>query len=259
MKPLVLQLREGAPARWDELAIDRTRVDALERVLAEESRASGQPPIALVDRVRRRVVASDRVGFVASRGFVVEVLPKFSGVDTVADVRQRFLQLLAWSGLAEWPPALASDAELYRRPLPDLLVNLFQRELRRRLAKGPYRAYRGASGNSPVVRGRIAMAPQLRQGDPDDRIACTWRTFDVDVDLNRILAAAVRVVHREGARGHDLLALLGDDVGWVDPRAAARLGVTWDRRSEPWRPLVNLARILLANGGVGWGHPSEAL
>jgi 5-methylcytosine-specific restriction enzyme subunit McrC len=145
---------------------------------------------------------------------------------------------------------LEREIELYEAIVPSFL-----RHLRHALARGVMQGYRVEEEALLIVRGRIRFDEQIRRrlGMPIP-IEVSYDEFTEDIELNRILRAAVarlarmplrRHEHREGLRAVDTalerVALI--DYGHAPPAPV------FTRLNEHYRGAVELARLILDGTG----------
>jgi 5-methylcytosine-specific restriction enzyme subunit McrC len=109
-----------------------------------------------------------------------------------APVANLFYMLCSGPGAAHFRPppmGMASCPDVY----PFLLSALLQ-AVERLVSAGLYRDYRPRHDRLPYVRGRIEIAPQIREGGLHHRHACVYADLTADTAENRVIAAALRYV-----------------------------------------------------------------
>ncbi|MGB7448761.1 MAG: hypothetical protein WA892_06485 [Ornithinimicrobium sp.] len=122
------------------------------------------------------------------------------------------------------------------------------------LAQGLMRSYRRIDRDAPYVKGRICWGRQARRITPVP-LAISHHIHDDDITENQILRAAVRVVLQAGFRadapsgiGH--LWRLLEHVTPLHQPLAALDRLQWTRHNEHYRPILDLARVILAGSMI---------
>jgi 5-methylcytosine-specific restriction enzyme subunit McrC len=151
-----------------------------------------------------------------------------------------------FSGVRDDLVGLDEDPQLYEAIVPSLLRNL-----RRAFARGVLQGYRVHEDALATVRGRIRFDDQLRRRPgllvP---IEVTYDEFTEDIELNRILRAAVNRVarmplrrpeHRRGLRAVDTAL---ERVSLVEYARLPEVQA-FTRLNEHYRPAVELALLIL--------------
>lgn len=164
---------------------------------------------------------------------------------------ERVLFLISYAvGLGKWrdQPASLAQAE----SLLEAIVPAFTYRLRKALERGVLQDYRSEDEALTTVRGRWRIGDQIRRYGIAPPVEVTYDDFTEDVELNRQLRAALHRLLR--------LPVRDDRSRWplraLDARLEnVRLGaydrrqlppVTFDRRSEHYRGVVGLARLILS-------------
>jgi 5-methylcytosine-specific restriction enzyme subunit McrC len=138
---------------------------------------------------------------------------------------------------------------------PDLLAIvgwMFEAEVRRALAGGVVRGYRQEQEALTTLRGRVDVAAQIRarQGLPLP-LECRFDEFTPDVELNRIIKAAILRLLRTPALDPPLTRALRfrlhsfADVAAVDYRDREVPEVVFSRLNRHWEHAAGLARLIL--------------
>lgn len=118
------------------------------------------------------------------------------------------------------------------------------------LAQGLLRSYRRIERDAPYVKGRIRWERQARRIAPLP-LAIRHDVHDDDITENQILRAAVHAVIQAGLRAdaaHQIRHLwrLVEHVTPLREPLAALDRMHWTRHNEHYRPILDLARIILA-------------
>ncbi|EIV91782.1 McrC family protein [Frankia sp. QA3] len=194
-----------------------------------------------------RLTASSRVGVVRAGDVELVVRPKV-GV-------ARLLWLLGYAR----DPAGWRDDDITLDPSADLTTGLavaFAHRAERALAGGVLRGYRAVDEASPVLRGRLREADQIRA-----RLAVAvpleirHDDYTADIDDNRILATATRRLLRlpgvpapTRAALHRIRTRLADVTPLTAGTPALATPVT--RLTRRYQPALRLARLVLVHRGI---------
>jgi 5-methylcytosine-specific restriction enzyme subunit McrC len=140
---------------------------------------------------------------------------------------------------------------------PDLfeaIVHGFASQLERELRLGPLQGYRYEEDSLQTIRGRIRFDDHIRSHfGLIPPIECAFDEFTEDIEINRLLRAAIvrlrEIRLRERATRLRLRALLTHFAAVTpvtyDPRGVPE--IRYDRRTERYRGPVELARLILSS------------
>ncbi|WP_348788438.1 restriction endonuclease [Leifsonia sp. NPDC080035] len=147
------------------------------------------------------------------------------------------------------------------------VADAFLRQLSAAVGQGLLRGYRERYDTDTVVRGRIEFVDQFtRRPGLASPLELRFDEFTVDIDENRILAAAIHRLLRLPLLAPDarrsLLHFRGmfADVGAL-PRGLPAPVTLADRRTEHYQPALALARLILADTSIEHrpgGHTASA-
>jgi 5-methylcytosine-specific restriction enzyme subunit McrC len=144
--------------------------------------------------------------------------------------------------------------------LADLLAGRLAELIRERSEAGLLRDYAERRALEPAVRGRIDLPRQLRGTQTPSLFHLVADEFTPDVVWNRLPKAAARRLLDHLGLGTKSRARLADAVGALEgvsdvvPSAEELDRLRFDRRSEPYRPLVSFSRLILGQSAP----PGEA-
>jgi 5-methylcytosine-specific restriction enzyme subunit McrC len=135
--------------------------------------------------------------------------------------------------------------------LLDFLAGYLARLLSERAARGLHRAYVERSGHGPFLQGRLDLPAQLRDAHGrKDRVHCRHEDFTADIPCNQVPRATAELVLRSPLLGESARqALRGAltpfaDVSPVSLGPDSFAVAAADRLAEPYRPLLDLCRLL---------------
>lgn len=137
------------------------------------------------------------VGYVEVGELAIEILPKADRDASPSRTMWRdglleMLRVTLGMRLARPPDA---GQKLTRRRLLDLIAQAYLAELEVLLREGLAKGYRTTQSNGAVFRGRLKIAEHLRENIARaDRFFVEYHTFDHDITVNRVLAAALETL-----------------------------------------------------------------
>lgn len=162
-------------------------------------------------RGRRVIQVTSFVGVIrAPGGYQIEVLPKVGKAigGGAVEARQLLIEMLCC--LDGFRHVLTNSAKLsaVRMPLLEIFISEFLRTVEHIVKRGLRSDYRQLQGNLFALRGKLLMAPHLRQNlFRADRFFTAHDEFSTDRPENRLLHAALRRVLRlTGVQANQQLA-----------------------------------------------------
>lgn len=243
-------LREYETARVVESAPDQNELTVGDVAgLESAQRAAGVEAFSWAGRDRIR--AGQFVGMVASDGARLEILPKIDGQDG-GETRAALMRMLCTAIDINVSDGELTGHETQNRDLLELLIGLFAARLIEQVRRGLIRDYRRQNADLATLRGKLDIGAQFRRlAASPHRLACVYDEFTADTALNRLLLAAVLTLRRRSvlARNQRLLSEIEshfEDVAAVDPKSVLAAPIATDRRTQGWRTVERLARLLLS-------------
>lgn len=197
------------------------------------------------------------VGYLEVGELAIEILPKADrdASPSTAMWRDGLLEMLRVAlgmRLAQLPEA---GQKLTRRRLLDLIARAYLAELEVLLREGLARGYRTTQSNGAVFRGRLKIADHLRENIARaDRFFVEYQTFDHDIAVNRVLAAALEVLSwcaLSPGLACEVDAFLArfPEVGAVAVSAATLERIQLTRATQRYASALVYARMILAQHG----------
>ena len=145
--------------------------------------------------------------------------------------------------------------------LPEAIVMAFVRLTSRALARGVQQGYLTVDDSSLTLRGRLRVGDQMRRRyGPMPPAEVTYDEFTVDIELNRLLLAAVhrlsRMRFRSGASRAGLRGIRArlDGVSLESYDSRRLPNVSFNRLNVRYRDAVTLARLILGSASFDLGH-----
>jgi 5-methylcytosine-specific restriction enzyme subunit McrC len=211
---------------------------------------------------KRSLVAQNFVGIINLGRHQVELLPKIEGGTT--QVRRNLARMISTALELELHGDAVTRSELHSESVLEVLIRLFCEQLWQAVRRGMIRKYEARVDNLSVLRGKLVIAAQIRQNTArPDRLFCSFDDFTKDNILNRVLKAALRILHglaRSQANLRSIAELLFcfQDVQDVPSASIKWATVATDRLSARYAPLVRLARLFIEGKSpdvvTGTGH-----
>ncbi len=138
---------------------------------------------------------------------------------------------------------------------PDLLkavAYIFEAEVSRAVRQGLVRGYQARHETLTTLRGRIDIAGQVRaRQDRPFPLECSFEEYTEDIELNRVVKAALRRLLQIPGLRLDVVRRLRfryrifDEVESIEYGPGSVPSIDFTRLNEHWRPAVELARLIL--------------
>lgn len=203
----------------------------------------------------QRITFAQYVGYLEVGDLAIEILPKADAArarDGEAHAwRDGLLEMLRATGDLELESPTAASQETGRSSLLDLLVLQFLTEVARLLRPGLTKGYRDEEQNGPTFRGRLVVAPHLRENIVRaDRFYVRTQTYDREIVINRILRAALDALDGlalsppTASRAATTRAAF-PDIAPIRPTAQLFDRIRFSRSTTRYRRALVLAQMLL--------------
>jgi 5-methylcytosine-specific restriction enzyme subunit McrC len=201
--------------------------------------------------------ATSYVGYVEVGDVAIEILPK-ADKHARADAqvwREGLLEMLQVSLGLRLAPVSDASQRLTRSRLLDLIAQAFVAEVAQLLREGLAKGYRTTQSNGVVFRGRLRMTDHLRENlARADRFFVEYQTFDHDVVVNQVVAAALDALSWRALSPGVAAAVDGCLAQFPEVSTGGVTGATFDRlrlnrATERYGKAVVYARMILAQEG----------
>lgn len=139
------------------------------------------------------------VGYVEVGELSIEILPKADrdGPSSIDVWRAGLIEMLRVALGLRLPPLPSAAQDVTRSRLLDLIVQAYLAALDPLLHEGLAKGYRTTQSNESVYRGRLKIAEHLRENVARaDRFFAEHQTFDHNIAINQVLAAALELLSR---------------------------------------------------------------
>jgi 5-methylcytosine-specific restriction enzyme subunit McrC len=205
----------------------------------------------------KHIKARHFVGYVEVGDVSIEILPKADRNDTApSEVWSagllEMLRVALGLRLDQLPNASQRAA---RCRLVDLIAQAYVSELEPLLHEGLAKGYRATSSNGTVFKGRLKVSDHLRDNVAHaDRFFVEFETFDQDILVNRVLAAALDALswcalsEHAGRSVEACLARFPElQYRSITPEALDRIKLT--RATQRYSSALTYARLILTHRG----------
>lgn len=196
------------------------------------------------------------VGVLQTRGLALEILPRASSLHekhSLKRARQNLLTMLSYAGQVPLRAREMAPLSTQDHPLSTTLTAIFAQRLKQELLLGLPRDYETHQQNRRTLRGRLLMSRHVVQNAAHrERFYVSFDQLTPNTPLTQSLKAACRWLLsavqepaiEENLR-HCLLCLR--DVDDVHLTRQTLDSIRIDRRHERFRPIYELARMILAH------------
>lgn len=261
---------------WEKIAfgtdcepISEGQADGLAKV-ARNSDFSGTNGEGVLEHRRKHLRARGVVGVIAAADCQLEILPKIdaSGEADAAPetLRRRLIHMLSVTHDLRIDAQAKAGLGWQRDTLLEILIRIFCHKMTEAVRHGIPRRYIDHEDDLPSLRGRLNVTRQFSvlAAQPQN-LACEYDELSPDIDLNRVMKAAIIKLSRIATAADNLrslreLSFVYADITDVAPSALRWDRITLDRTNDRWRVLLSLARLLLGdrhqttNAGNSNGH-----
>lgn len=239
-----------------EGAIPQAAADRIAAVAAA-SPLAGRGGGGVLEHGRKALRARGVVGVIAAEGCTLEILPKIDvpgETDTPArtgGIRKRLVHMLAVALDMRIEAGDVTDHDYQRETLLDILIRLFSTKLVDALRQGMPRHYVARADDLPLLRGRLDVKRQFTKfAASPQKLACRYDALSEDIELNRIMKAAVARLagiarSTDNQRRLRELAFAYAEVSQVPITLLRWDTVVIDRTNARWQQILNLAKLLL--------------
>ncbi|MEO9780023.1 MAG: restriction endonuclease [Sedimentitalea sp.] len=261
---------------WEKIAfgkdsdpISEGQAERLAKV-ARNSAFSGSNGEGVLEHRRKHLRARGVVGVISSADCQLEILPKIdaSGEQYAAPetLRRRLVHMLSVARDLRIDAQTTASLGWQRDTLLEILIRIFCQKMTEAVRHGIPRRYIAHTDDLPAVRGRLNVTRQFSVlAAQPQHLACQYDELSPDIDLNRVMKAAISKLSRVATAADNLrslreLSFAYADITNVAPSALRWDRITLDRTNDRWRELLSLAKFLLGdrhqttNAGASDGH-----
>lgn len=224
---------------------ERKHLDALEAFYG-----AGLPYFSLA---YNGVKFNEYVGVIHVGTLTIEVLPKADQANNVEKWRGVLLGMLKVAGVIDIHAPTSSSLKLEYNSILDLYLAIFISEVEALLHRGLVKKYRKKSSNLTMLKGCLQFSTHLKSNIVHkERFYVRHTVYDQDHVLNRILYKAINLIQRINTNpvlGSRIGALLLNFPEVQDCQISREQfdKMTIDRKTEPYRKAIGIAKLLLLN------------
>lgn len=237
---------EHETLRADGERLTATQLHALQSFHGEQ----GVPYYSLV---HNGVKFNEHVGVLQVGKTTIEVLPKADKTLSETSWRAMLVGMLRAVGVFDVHAPSSSSLRLQSNSILDLYFELFLNELEYLARRGLVKKYRKEEGNQKALKGSIRFANHIRENlVHKERFYVRYTTYDVHHRLHQVLLKALRLISRLNSnpilssRIETLTLWLPEMADFTVTEATFR-ALALDRKTEPYRKALEIARLLLLN------------
>jgi len=167
--------------------------------------------------------------------------------------RRNLIEMLSFTGLLPPWSDPGTRQHLARMDLYETIIGMYAEAVTRALRAGMHRTYVPARENLGLVKGRIVFPEQLKWNlAHPHRTVCAYKQFTADNPLNQALRyttwlARRATMHRHNQRLLDVASAVLGDVTLAIKSIDDMDRIHLDRFSEPFKPALEWARLLVSN------------
>lgn len=225
--------------------------------MARRSPLLGRGGEGVLEHRRKHLRARGVVGVIAASGCQLEILPKIEARGeqdaTPETLRRRLVHMLAVTKDLGIDAQTQASLGWQHDTLLEILIRIFCRKLIEAVRQGIPRRYVAHEDDFPALRGRLDVTRQfsILAAQPE-LLACKYDDLSSDIELNRVMKAAVSRLTRvatasDNQRNLRELTFAYADITEVPSSALQFDNIVFDRTNDRWRELVSLARLLLGD------------
>ena len=249
--------------------ISEGQADRLAKV-ARQSVFAGSSGEGVLEHRRKHLRARGVVGVIAATDCQLEILPKIeaSGEHDAAPetLRQRLVHMLSVARDLRIDAQNTASLGWQRDTLLEILIRIFCNKMTEAVRHGIPRRYIAHTDDLPALRGRLNVTRQFSVlAAQPQHLACEYDELSPDIDLNRVMKAAISKLSRVATSADNLrslreLSFAYADITDVAPSALRWDRITLDRTNDRWRELLSRAKLLVGdrhqttNAGATDGH-----
>lgn len=227
-----------------------------------------EPPLWFDGPEGKTLKTRQYVGVIEFSDVTIEIFPKLDKhlleqpiVDDNTNVNSVMSNLLWMLGISgHFGVCEIGDAALKESPTSfyDVFALLMGKHLLAELNLGIPHTYVTVNDDTRMVRGKICLTDQVtRNMNRFDMVSCEWDEFTPDIPINQLLKCSCRFLQQR-VQSSGAFSVLADcitqlqEICDIDPFTALTnvMGHRWDRRTERFRLVFDLAERLLR----GYGH-----
>lgn len=254
------RLFEWERRRFDaECAVPVAEAESLVRAAEAPAKVLGGPAFEFG---RDALTARNLVGVVAAGGSSCEILPKVDrdAREDDAMLRGQLVRMLEVAYDLPVADDAATALDTQSDTLLEVLIARFASLAQDAVRRGLPRAYVAHADDLPALRGRLDATRQFTTlAATPHRLASRYDEFSDDIELNRVMKAAVmrlRRLARSLANRRSLaeLALVYADIEDVPPAMLQWHRIVRDRTNNRWQGLLRLAQLILGDQFQNTAH-----
>ncbi|GEO03361.1 IQ calmodulin-binding- domain protein [Adhaeribacter aerolatus] len=246
-KKLNISVFEHESLRAGERGFTVSHLETLQRYFGEK----GTPSFTLI---HNGIKFTEYVGVLKVGDISIEVLPKIDRSETDTEKWQNILiNMLRQAGLMKVRTSSSTSLKIKSNSILDIYFELFVTECEQLLHQGLVKKYRKKEGNLFSLKGALQFNKHISQNlTHQERFYTRHTTYDREHPLNQILFKTIlllQTINNSPALTSRINGLLLNFSNIPDIKVSEALfqRLSFDRKTEPYRNAIKIARLLLLN------------
>ena len=242
----------------ESLHVDKGEKKLTPVQLESLQRYYGEKGVPYYSLIHHGVKFCEFVGVIQVGNTIIEVLPKADkssnhSEESKSRWRNVLIDMLHAVGIFDIHAPSSSQLSLKSNSILDLYFELFIKELEYLLHRGLVKKYRKVEGNITSLKGNIHFAKHLTHNlIHQERFYVNYSTYDKEHILHSILYKALKLlkyINTNNQLSSRLGSLFLNFPEFRDIKVSEQLfnQITLDRKTEPYKNAIEIARLLLLN------------
>jgi 5-methylcytosine-specific restriction enzyme subunit McrC len=213
----------------------------------------GDAGVPYYSLIHKGVRFNEYVGVIQVGDIIIEVLPKADKSDNEEKWRGVLIGMLKAIGSFDTQAPSSASLNLKSNSILDLYFSIFISEAEQLLHKGLVKRYNKTEGNAMALKGSIQFAKHFQKNAVHaERFYIRYTTYNQEHSFNQILYKTLlllRRINRNPSLHSRIGALLLNfpEMKGIKVDEALFDNLTYNRKTEPYRKAMNIARLLLLN------------
>lgn len=214
----------------------------------------GQKGVPYFTLINNGVRFCEYVGVIQVGKLTIEVLPKADKNEgDKSSWKKKLIAMLRAVGVFDIRQTSESDLRLQSNSILELYFEIFLVETERLIHQGLVKRYRKTEGNATALKGSIQFGRHIQKNlVHQERFFVRYTTYDVEHDFHKLIWKTLQLLRKINTN-----AVLQSRIGSltlnfpempdlkVTAATFAKLG--WNRKTEPYRRVMKIAKMLLLN------------
>lgn len=223
-------------------------LDALEKWIERKNFSEKENPYYTL--IHNGVKFSSYVGMLQVGDLTIEILPKISKYTEIDSVKWKelLLKMLQKTKRLSLNETDLQYQGLSKRPLSEIFLKSFIKEVNVLIHKGFLKAYRKQKNNKNCLKGKIIFSQNLKHNlVHSERFYTESIVYDYQSYLNKIIITAIRSINHITCVKTETNRILSDwdYIEELDPLTIDWKRISFDRRTEIYKSAIIYAQMIL--------------